>query len=371
MALIKSVFLFSLIFLFSCGGEPIKVTDPEPDTPKENTAPTKMIVNIDNLRLRSTAGEKGEEIGRLKEGTVLYDLGEVSDFTTRVQLRGIWFDEPWLKVKTEQDLEGWVYGGAVKFDVDNPTTLSKMMMDKRLQTFFGKGLTLQINRYKTNYDSLKTSNDFVGNYRTGIKLRDTLTAVLENRIDITDSYDQLPDLFWIENAIPGYVTQLVAEGTIYFLFQDFKQLHQKALKTKGTEDDDFVALNFSIYAGDSIEFFYPSWFIQTWDYGGCSLLGKGEHRKILTEIDQVLMKSNLFQRELKMIKNSLVDDVTNKDREYWESKDKILSELDAIIAGNFNILSNEDLIALKTRRKQFEYPAENNIKVNVRSGELY
>ena len=120
-----------------------------------------MIVNIDNLRIRAEPGEKGEEIGRLKEGSVLYDLGEVSDFTTRVQLRGIWHDEPWLKVKTEQNLEGWIYGGGVKFDLDNPTELSNKMMNKRLQTFFGAGLTGRLNRYRTNYDSLKTSKTFV------------------------------------------------------------------------------------------------------------------------------------------------------------------------------------------------------------------
>ena len=84
--------------------------NPIVEEPKQ-IKPTKMIVNIDNLRIRAEPGEKGEEIGRLKEGTILYDLGEVSDFTTRVQLRGIWHDEPWLKVKTDQNLEGWIYGG--------------------------------------------------------------------------------------------------------------------------------------------------------------------------------------------------------------------------------------------------------------------
>ncbi len=366
-----ALFFCFLILLIACKDDPPSVVDPKPITPDEPSVPTKMIVNIDNLRLRDAPGEKGNEVGRLKEGTVLYDLGEVSDFTTRVQLRGIWFDEPWLKVKTEQNLEGWVYGGAVTFDASTPTAMSKLMTEKRLQTFFGKGLTLRLKRYKTNFDSVKTSGDFAENFREGLKLRDTLTTILENRIEVADNYNQMPDLFWIENAIPGYTTQLVAEGTIYYLFQDFKKLKQKASTSEGEEDDNFVDLNLLVYSMDSIEHFFPSWFIQTWDYGGCSLLGKKEHIKILKKIDEVLNKSDLFATEINTIKDRLIDDITNKDIEYWEEKDAILSELDDIITGNFNALTNEDMIALKTRRKQFEYPKENNIKVNVRSGEVY
>ena len=150
MRIIKAVFFFLLIFTFSCKNDPSPIDKPVIEKPeKSDPQPTKMIVNIDNLRIRAEPGENGAEVGRLKEGTMLYDLGEVSDFTTRVQLRGIWFDEPWLKVKTDQNLEGWVYGGAVKFDMDNPTDLSKMMLNKRLQTFFGKGLTGRLNAIKT------------------------------------------------------------------------------------------------------------------------------------------------------------------------------------------------------------------------------
>jgi hypothetical protein len=372
MSISKTAFFLSLIFFLGCWDDSPPKVDPDPVDPVEKEVePTKMIVNIDHLRMRTTPGEKGEEVTRLKKGTVLFDLGEVSEFTTRIQLRGIWFDEPWLKVKTQENLEGWVYGGAVTYDMENPTELASKMMEKRLQTFFGKGLTLRLNRYKTNYDSLKTSNDFATNLKEGLELRDTLTTILENRINVGDNYNQMPDLFWIENAIPGYVTQLVAEGTIYYLFQDFRQLKQKSQITDGSEDDDFVDLNLLVFSADSVEHFFPAWFIQTWDYGGCSLLGKGEHFKILSKANEILNKSTLFKDEIIDIKNRLVDDITGKDVDYWEEQEKILVELDSIMASGFSVLTNEDMIALKTRRMQFEYPVENKIKVNVRSGEVY
>lgn len=369
MKITKTAIFVLMIFALGCKDDPpVVVVDPDPKPPVEITTPTKMIVNIDNLRLRAAPGDKGEAVGKLRKGSVLYDLGEVSDFTTKVQLRGIWFEEPWLKVKTDQNLEGWVYGGAVTFDMENPTALSNMVLNKRLQTFFGKGITLKLNRYKNDYESLKTSSDFAQNFKEGIDLRDTLTTILENRINVGET-NEMPDLFWIENAIPGYVTQLVAEGTIYYLFQDFRQFQQKAMGTEGVEDDEFVDLNLLVYAADSVEHFFPSWFIQTWDYGGCSLLGKGEHLKVLRKIDRVFMGSGLFAPEVKEIKDRLIDDITNKDIDYWETKEKILLELDSIMGSGFDVLTNEDMILLKTRRMQFEYPAENNIKVNFRSGE--
>lgn len=373
MTFSKTAFLFAILVLFSCGNsDDSPPVEDVPEIPEQTTSqPTKMIVNIDNLRLRASAGEAGEEIAKLNAGSVVYDLGEVSDFTTKIQLRGIWFDEPWLKVRTEQNLEGWVYGGAVNFDVENPTQLSKMIMDKRLQTFFGKELTLNIHRYYAGFNNMKTNNDFLANLRDGNNLRDTLTKILENKINLSDQNNQLPDLFWLENAVPGFVTQLVAEGTLYYLFRDYRQLRQKALKTEGSEDDDFVALNLLVYSADSIEHFFPSWFIQTWDYGGCSLLGKGEHLKILKKIDEVLGKSRMFATEIMEIKNRLINDITGKDVDYWENKENILAEVHAILAAGLNCLTNEDKIALETRRMQFEYPAENNINVNVRAGEVY
>ena len=50
-----------------------------------------------------------------------------------------------LKVKTEQNLEGWVYGGAVTFDVERPTTLSNTLLEKRQK------LQLKIRVGRTKY----------------------------------------------------------------------------------------------------------------------------------------------------------------------------------------------------------------------------
>lgn len=51
-------------------------TQARPEASNEKVEQTTFIVNIDRLRMRETAGEKGKVIKELEKGTVLYDEGE-------------------------------------------------------------------------------------------------------------------------------------------------------------------------------------------------------------------------------------------------------------------------------------------------------
>lgn len=354
----KWIFIGILFFLFGCQSD--KKAPPE-------TVSTRLITNIEDVRLREAPGENSKVLSSLPKGTVLYDLGEVSDFTTKVQLRGIQFDEPWLKVRTEDGTAGWVYGGSLHFTMNDPSKLATLLMEKRLQTLFGKLLADSIRAYRQDFQAVQSAQGFAAIYRKGTTLRDTMVGLMEARILVGD-LDERPDLFWLEQAMPGFVPQLVAEGTIYYLFWDYKQLNISAKATPETTDDNFVNLAMAIFPEDSIEFFYPVWFIQTWDYGGSSLLGRGLHDKMLAKMDEALQKSDLFAPEIMEWKSLLVNDITDFNVTYWEAKEKIVAELDTIVTANYKILTAADKIALQTRRKQFKMPVENKIQVNQQSG---
>lgn len=342
----------------SCGSE-------QKQRPTESV--TRLTTNVEGTRLRETPGENGKVIRDLPEGTVLQDIGEVSDFTTRINLRGIWFEEPWLKVRTEDGTEGWVYGGALSFNLNDDSKISKLLMDKRLQTSFGKELSDSIRMYRAQYQNIGSAEDFAATFRKGSSLREVMTRLMQDRILIQNP-DELPDLFWLRESMPGMVPQLVAEGTAYYLFWDFADLNQQAQATPEQADDDFVALNLMLFPEDSIEYFFPAWFMQTWDYGGSSLLGRGIHYQTLEKIDKLLKKSDLFTPELTRLKTSLLNDMTQPDVTYWEKKENIISELDSIIQADFTILTDADKIALQTRKQQFEAPQEFGIQLNMQSG---
>ena len=359
------------ILLFACQSESPKESQTEASTenaPEEQSAtPSTFIVNIDNFRLRDQPGLEGKEIAKLRKGTALTDLGQVSDFTTRIKLRGIQFNEPWLKVQTVEGLEGWVYGGGLNFSLNKNGGTSKLLLDKRLQTLFGKGVADGINNYRANFEKADSDEAILSVYREGIRLRDTLGILLETSIPV-ENYEALPDLFWLDEALPAYVPQLVAEGTLYYLFNDYKEWQKKVQTTEGSADDAFIELCLHIHSMDSVEHFFPGWMIQTWDYGGHSLLGQGIHHQLMTEMDQLYQQQSPFTKEVMDFKHQLLMDIYGEGTSYWETRPKIVAELQAIIDGGYSILKKEDIIALKMRLKLLEDPKANDLEVNHRSG---
>ncbi len=349
--------LLALLFAIACTSK----------TTSADTDAMALTTNVDAAQLRAAPGPDGKVLLSLPFGAVLYDLGEVSDFTTRINLRGIWFDEPWLKVRTKDGQIGWIYGGALRFQMDDNSATARLLMQKRLQTIFGAALEDSIRNYRLAFHAIQTAEDFANVFRQGTKLRDTMTNIMQERILIQD-YDALPDMFWLTEAMPGMVPQLVAEGTSYFLFWNFAILQTIAQRTANTADDGFVAFNITLFPEDSIEYFFPAWFMQTWDYGGSSLLGRGVHYNTLQQIAQQLQQSDLFAKELKRLKARLLNDMTESHVTYWESQEKILAELDRILSADFHILDNADRIALQTRRQQFNDPQQFGIQVNMQSG---
>jgi len=366
---------FMCIFLIACGGDKAGTSETtvadssttvENETTESKAAPLIFTTNLDNLRLRDQPGTDGKEIARLPLGTKVYDTGEVSDFTTPLKLRGVKFDEPWIKIKTAQDLSGWIYGGGLSYNLDPANPAAQALMQKRLIGLFGKSLADDVDHYRKNYNNANTAEAFAKVYDEGIELRDNFVRLLEDKIEV--NHDQLPDLFWLKQAVPGYIPQLAAEGTIYYLFNDYKQFQQKAKSTSGTEDDEMAQLFFQVHDMDSIERFYPVWFMQTWDYGGHSLLGRGIHVKLFDEMERLNKQSKFFAKPITDLKNKLVSDITEQQSAYWEKKDKVIAELKKIIATDYTLFTKEDRVLLESRMKMMERAAENKIEFGAREG---
>lgn len=333
----------------------------------ESGEQTTFIVNIDRLRMRETAGEKGKVIKELEKGTVLYDEGEVSDFTTRIKLRGITFDEPWLKVSTADNTIGWIYAGAIHLGTTPDSQVAKILREKRLINLFGPAGAEEMRGYRMAFHKAQTAQEVLDVYRKGRRIREDFVDMLEEKIDAYNAQIQ-PDLFWLEEALPGFVPQLVAEGTVYYLFEDYRQWVEKAKATKELVDDQFVEFKIQAFPMDSIEYFFSAWQIQTWDYGGSSLLGRGFHFALLKEANQLIQDNHPLQAEITEVKKNIVEDILQPSNTFWESKDKVLIEMDNILEADLAILDRNDRIALKARREQFDDPEGNGIKMNERSG---
>lgn len=369
----------TLLFLFaSCSSKSSSETSSDAgSSPQIESAPARvegdkrarLLVDASEVRLRSEPGENGAVITTLSRGAVLYDMKEVSNFSTRIELRGQHFNEPWFKVEANDGTQGWVYACPLFFKMEKPHLLSSFLMDKKLEMLVGKHNAERLHVYAKSYENVNTVAGFASVYKASRSLRDTIVAMLETKVKPAPE-EGMPDLFWLSQIFPGYLPQLVAEGTAYYLFADYREFLQLANRTPGTEDNEFLEVCLTAFPTDSVEYFYPSWKIQTWDYGGHSLLGRGNHFEVLEKLDKLLKKSDLFAEEVEAMKADLLNDITGSYVTYWEEREKIIAEIDTIIKADYDLFSAEDIIALETRKEQFEQPEEFEIEVNHRSGRI-
>lgn len=241
---------------------------------------------------------------------------------------------------------------------------------KELDTIFNSLLVNRIIDFQQQFKNRSSTISIAELYQIGAALRDTLMLPLNDytKMQIEEG---LPDLFWLQEVLPAYVPQVVAEGTAYYLFNDFRQWKAISSKTDDLLDDAFVDLNIQLYPQDSIEYFYPAYFLQTWDYGGSSLLGRDIHLNLLHAMEKHWADTTQqqFRKEVMVEKNRLLHDILEStDGGYWENQKNILRELDKIISIDFKILTKNDKIALRQRRQQFQNPKKNNILINAIDG---
>ncbi len=70
---------------------------------------------VENLNIRDKPNTKSKIISRVQKNDPLEFTGEQSEKNETIVLRGVAYDEPWYKIITRDKKEGWIFGGAVRF----------------------------------------------------------------------------------------------------------------------------------------------------------------------------------------------------------------------------------------------------------------
>lgn len=351
---------FAWLFLFSAVTACIS-SHKESDSRTSEATP-RLVVTARSALLREQAGQDSRVLQTLAKGDALFALPEVSSFTTPLKLQGKAYNEPWLSVRTAGGVKGWIYASDVQLDSPDEKAARRFLLECRLQSLAGPAFKTQLAQYRQKYAAIASADDFAAAFRLGRNHADSLVSVLSGMTTPTT------DLFWLGELFPGYAPQLVAEGTAYYLFEDYRQWLQKAGQTPESDDDELTLLFISAFPDDSIAYFFPAWTIQTADYTGHSLLGRGKHLQLLQHAQQLLNRSRRFEPEILQLKTDLLNDITQAGVTYWESRDKIIAEVDNILTANLNLLTPADKIALQTRRSHLENPETYGIQVNQQAG---
>jgi len=340
-------FFWIVLFLLSCKNE--------------KSLNGQLMVDYAQTILRSDPSEKSKEIIKLIKGQSLVDLGEVGPSESLIAQGAEVFQTPWIKVQTMDDQTGWVQAWTLKPTYDQ----GDWLLQKRLICYFGKTLEMRRNVLLQNFTNVKTEEQFAKVWRESCVLRDTFLQLQAKRPErgIQMQFN------WLGTALPGFIFQKDGMGEQPKLFADFKIWQQKALKTKGLQDDAFIQTYLLAFPKDSIESFFPAWKFQITETESASQLGVGEHLKILHQIDQALVSGLLFKSLLEALKEQLLEDIYEKNIHYWQPKEKILKEITQILADPLTCLDSRERESLNIRRKMFEDPEGSGIVVNLRSGE--
>lgn len=91
-------------------------TERESTTSEPFTADEQVYTWVDKLNIRDLPKLDGKVVAQAATQTPLRFTGEQSEASETIVLRGVVYQEPWMKVVTPEGTEGWVFGGAVKHE---------------------------------------------------------------------------------------------------------------------------------------------------------------------------------------------------------------------------------------------------------------
>jgi len=320
-----------------------------------------LVVHVEQASLRSEPSEKSRELFSLRKGQVLTDLGELGPVETQIAVGSDVFQTPWIKVQTGEHHTGWVLAWALRPARDP----GDWLLQKRLICYFGKALAARRNSVAQNFPNLETDLQFAEMWRETVALRDTFLFMLSRRPETGFQ----PEFNWLNDVFPGYLFQKIGSEEGSMLVADFRVWHQKALTTKGLQDDVFLQTCLAAFQIDSIESLYPVWKFPLSGSESASQLGLGHHLNLLRQIDRVRESGELFAPQLEALKDQILEDIFEKKQCYWQSQEKILAEMEQILTDPPKCLNAREREALNIRKRMFEDPFGNGIVVNLRSGE--
>ncbi|MGV3523696.1 MAG: hypothetical protein ACO1RX_05695 [Candidatus Sericytochromatia bacterium] len=164
------------------------------------------------------------------------------------------------------------------------------------------------------YANARSQKDVLNVYRQARKNEMVYAAPLQKKLDAflqQNNPSQPLDFDWARQALPGLMLDQVAEGTMFVFYPDFKAFASLAARTPEAADNRFFALMQTLHGPVWDD--YRKWMIQTWDYGGCSLLGTGRHTKMLGALNQEIKSGTPFAPELQAERNALLRDLTEAE----------------------------------------------------------
>lgn len=155
-------------------------------------------------------------------------------------------------------------------------------------------------------------------------------------------------------GIAGLRPSCVAECTVMTFGPNLDDWRLVAQHTSSDLDDAFLAalgsyFHYASFHGGGVTG-YGTYFEQTWDYGGYSLLGTGVHTRLLKQIDKLRSETSLFDDHLNDWRAQLLGDAAGWNVCFGPEASDVSEELKAL--EGLSTLTPDDRAALQKRRAE-------------------
>jgi hypothetical protein len=76
--------------------------------------PMSLFIWVNGLKVRTEPYLTSSIVTELSLNAQVTYEGEISPFKQKITLEGVEYDERWLKIKTADGKQGWIYGGGIR-----------------------------------------------------------------------------------------------------------------------------------------------------------------------------------------------------------------------------------------------------------------
>lgn len=240
--------------------------------------------------------------------------------------------------------------------------------EKKMLVYYNQLLVLK-NRLHTQLSNLNSDPEFaekVNNKLMNVEKDETFD---EYRVVIEYMREELKE---VDKYLHGIKFTCVAECTEPYYDLILNDLKDLAKESKGESDEKYMNLIIEYYSGENEpDAMSAKWFEATWDYGGASKLGDGNHLAFLKATDKLLEEKNIFEEWINYFREDCFSDMS-RWKSYMRSKEKILKEIDKVFKEvKLNESQKEEL---KIRKKELQEFKENDkagygLQLNCENGD--
>lgn len=179
-----------------------------------------IYASIDKLRLRQSPDLDAQTVHRLTLGEPVIYLNQRTTFTTAVQMQGQVFQQPWLRIKTIDSLEGWAYAGGLS--IYKPLEEKPLLTDHELiKEYLSLDAMSESAAYKgLRLAQLEADQDIVTEVNGTLSLAtDRDTVFLTNARDtVTNTFDRYEYLGRLRETNYALIAHFTARGRVIKLY---------------------------------------------------------------------------------------------------------------------------------------------------------